>query len=229
MAKKTKVFTQNEIIMQIGDFSRQHFSISEYYDFIKKYCNVDVVESGETLVKGYKNIVNIEKCFSVVDFCDGVLLKFVADLKLLDQKDIEKYKKIVTHSGKICNAMMKNYYDNLNNAVFVSQVRECSIAKSASANIESLTNLKNNLRAMNALNRIDAKEYKSALSDCNKKLLNEKATLEKHPYTPTVKFAGIYYNGLCSNKNKLEGYVKNLNNVKRQVKEVEKGGKETKN
>ncbi len=229
MAKKTRVLTKNELIMKVMDMSEQTFSLKEYKDFIKKSYSINVVENGETYVEGYRSIFKIEDCFTAIDFCDSVLLKFAGDLASLNVKDLSRYKWIVEHSEKICNAMMNNFDRNLNNEKFMSYVREYKVAKIASDNIKKLSKMKNDIHLMNKLNK--SKDYKLSgltYSDCEQMLADQKAVLAEHPYTTQVKFAGIYHQGVCDNKNRLEKYVLNLNSVKIQVREVENSKKNTK-
>lgn len=229
MAKKSIVLTKKELVMQVMDMEEQNFSIKEYKDFIKKVYDVKVVENGETFVEGYRSIFKIEECFRAVDYCDSVLLKFVGQLDSFGTKDLNRYKWIVEHSEKICNAMMHNFDNNLKNEEFMSQVREYKVAKIATDNVKKLSKLKIDIRIMNKLHK--SKNYKMegmSYSDCEQMLADQKAVLAEHPYTPQAKFAGLYHDGVCYNKNKLEKYVRNLDSVKNTIRDVENNKKDTK-
>lgn len=223
MINNNNSLRDTETLMQTMDFSKQNFSIKEYKEFIEKTYNVKVAEQDDICVDGYRNILNSTLCFRVVDFCDSVLLKFAGDVESFNPKELMQYKWILEHSEKICNTMMKNYDDNLNNEKFAMQAHEFRVTKTASDNVEKLTKLKTDIRIMKFINKDENIKFGGlTYSECEQQLAEQKEVLAKHPYTTQSVFAGMYHKSVCDNKKRLENYTRNICSVKNHVRDIEK-------
>lgn len=223
MINNNNSLRSTEILMQTMDFAKQNFSIKEYKTFIEKAYSIKVNEQDDICVEGYRSILNNSLCFRVVDFCDSVLLKFVGDLESFDNKELMQYKWILAHSEKICDTMMKNYNDNLNNEKFVKCAREYEVTKTASDKVEELTKLKANMHFMKLLNKDENFKLEGlTYSECEQQLAEQKTVLAEHPYTTQSVFAGMYHKSVCDNKNRLENYTRNICSVKNHIKDIEK-------